>query len=405
MSKLMKNLLKSKADNSKKIQERFEGESLLYMGDPALQWCVGGWVRGKANLIYGPTRSAKSTIALIAAGAEQKKTGGWIVVFDSEYAHQDPNETDPETDELTVDAVAARVRYEMAGIDWTKLLIIASNEVNTLFGPIGEIEDNLIKRELNISAILVDSWAGIQGETAKDKVAEGKVAEAGNSFGGNAKVMGPVLQTLLRISAEHGVTSFFIQHCIQNMSQYGSRWVLLGGEKLKYLVHSILFVEGIQAKDAGLAEGDSAMGDKDDRARVGKKIRGKCEKSRRVVEGRSCEFYMNFKEIRFAKPEESLFELACNLGLIGHPKVPVMEDDGTQKIDKKTKELVFKENNAYWIFPVAAVSPLKFHGRDKTIEEIKNNKELYKQIFDACAMTDKLSALSEGEEMSEVKST
>ena len=404
MSKLMKNLLKTKAEQSKKIQERFEGDSVLYMGDPALHWCMGGWARGKANLCYGPSRAGKSTICVISAAEEQKRTNGWVVIFDSEYAHQDPNECDPDG-KLTQAAKDARERYSLAGLDYEKLLIISSNEIDTLFGPLGDIENDLKKGDLNISAILVDSWAGIQGESAKNKVAEGEVAAAGNSFGGNAKVMGPILQTLLRISAEHGITMFFVQHCIQNMEQYGPRWKLLGGEKLKYLVHGILFVESIQAADAGLAEGDESMAKQDDRTRVGKKIRGKCEKSRRVVEGRSCEFYMNFKEIRFAKPEESLFDLGVNLGIIAHPKTAETNDDGSPKIDKKTGKPIFKENNSWWIYPANAATPLKFHGKDKMIAEIKDNKDLYREIFDSCMSTDKLSGLSSGQQVSEVIST
>jgi len=390
MSKLMKNLLKQKADHAKKIQDKFEGEAYLYMGDPSLHWGVGGWVRGKANLIFGPKGSSKSSLCLIGAGTEQQKTNGWVVIFDSEYAHHDPHEIDPSTGNLTQSAQDARARYARAGIDYDKLLIIASNEINTLFGNLGDIETDVKSGDLVISAMIVDSWAGIQGEGAKAKVAEGEVAAAGNAFGGNAKVMGPVLQTLLRISAENGITSFFVQHCIQSMEQYGPRWVLLGGERLKYLVHSILFVESIGAKDAGLVEGD-LQSNKGEGVQIGKRIRFRCEKSRQVVEGRSGEFYMNFKELRFARPEESLFNLAKNIGVIGHPRTYLFEEDGvTPKIDKKTGLPAFKENNIWWQFPANAESGIKFQGEAKAIEALKD-KTLYNKVWEMCSKTDKLS--------------
>lgn len=404
MSKLMKNLLSAKAEHSKKIQEKFQGEAYLYMGDPSLHWGVGGWVRGKANLVYGPKGSGKSSLCIKAAGEEQKRTNGWVVVFDSEYAWQDPNEEDVESGELTDAAKDARIRYTLAGLDYEKLLIISSNQPDTLFGSLGDIEKEVKSGDLNISAMIVDSWAGIQGENAAKKIEEGEIAAAGNAFGGNAKMMGPILQTLLRISAENGITSLFVQHCIQNMDGYGPRWKLLGGERLKYLVHCVLFVESIEAKDAGLFDGDM-VNDKGEGIKVGKRIRFRCEKSRKVVEGRQGEFYMNFKELRFARPEESLFNLAVNLGIIGHPRTYQYESDGvTPKIDKKTGQPAFTENKVWWCFPAKAESPMKFQGQAKAIEAIRNDKNLYNQIWEACMTTDSLSGLKDGESVTQVES-
>src|SRR4051812_24931624 len=136
MSKFMASLLKKKAEAGEKVSEKLKGEGFLYAGDPAINWGTGGWVRGKLNLVYGPHKSGKTTLALIAAGAEQKKTDGWIVVFDSEYAHSDPNEIDQETGKVSARAKEARERYEAHGIDVDKLLIISSNQVDTLFEPL-----------------------------------------------------------------------------------------------------------------------------------------------------------------------------------------------------------------------------------------------------------------------------
>jgi hypothetical protein len=227
------------------------------------------------------------------------------------------------------------------------------------------------------------------------------VAAAGNSFGGNAKTIGPIIQTLLRISAEYGVTGLYVQHCIQNMEQYGPRWKLIGGEKLKYLVHGILFLESIAAKDASLTAGDVAGSE--DGVRVGKRVRFRCEKSRFVVEGRKGETWVNFHEARFALPEVSLFNLATGLGIIGHPMVAEKNKDGSVKKDKDGNPLT-KEQTAYWEFPRGAATPSKWHGSGQVLEALKSNQDLFNSVREACEQSDKNSSIgaakigTEGEE-------
>lgn len=399
----MKKLLEEKSLASKRIQDKLKGEATSYMGDPALHWGVGGWIRGRANLIYGPEKSGKSSLAQKSAGVEQRKTGGWVLIFDSEYNYKDPRETD-ENGKLTEAAKKACERYKAAELDPDKLFIIQSNEVNVLFKDLGELEKQIRDGDLEVSAIIVDSWAGVQDESAKNSISEGEVSKAGNKFGGTAKTMGPVMQSLLRIAAENAVTLFIVQHCIPNMDQYGPRWILLGGQKLKYLVHSAVFVETVGAKDAGLMSDGTTSDKNPDGVRVGKKIRFRCEKSREVVEGRKGEFWMNFETLMFAKPEDSLFNLATNLGVIGHPETVEVEtvgpNKGQPKIDKKTGEPIKKVNKMYWEFPVGAPTPQKFHGEAKTIEALREDKDLFNRVYQACLSSTKESGLTKGEEVS-----
>jgi hypothetical protein len=298
-------------------------------------------------------------------------------------------------------------RYKKAGLDTDKLIIVSSNEVDVLMGNLGALEVDLKKGDLSVSAIILDSVGGIQGETAKNKVADGEVASAGNSFGGNAKVLGPILQTLLRIAAEYGVTMFFVQHCIQNMEQYGPRFILVGGQKLRFLVHNILYVESVAAKDASLLEGDQASESNDFAYRIGKKIRFRCEKSRQVIEGRKGEFWMNFEELKFARPEESLFNLATNLGVIGHPRTPELEttgpNKGNQKIDKDGN-LVYKESKTWWEFPVGGTNANKFNGAKQTMDALASNKNFFNDVFSACMATKNNDAVKGAEMMSIVDS-
>jgi RecA/RadA recombinase len=386
MSSFMKKLAERDSKTREKMKERLQGESTLFMGDPSLHWGQGGWVRGRANLIYGPSGSGKSALALKAAAAEQQKTDGYVIVYDSEYSHAGP---------LNAEESRALARYRDAGLNTEKVIVIQSNEVDVLFQDLAALEKDVKSGDLNVSAIIVDSWGGIESEQAKAKIDAGELASAGNSFGGNAKTMGPILQHLLRLSAENGVTMFFVQHCMMNMDQYGPRYVLLGGQKLRFLVHATLFVESVQAKDASLLEGDQASESNDFAVRIGKKIRFRCEKSREVVEGRKGEFWFDFEKVRFARPAESLFNLATNLGVIGHTRTPILEDKGPlmgkPKLGADGKPM-YKENKAWWEFPVGSPNPSKFNGAAQTIEALAANKQLFDEVFQSCMKSEKTDA-------------
>jgi hypothetical protein len=317
-----------------------------------------------------------------------------VLVFDSEYNYKDPHELDNDGNP-TEDAIAGRKRLAAAGIDWEMTIIKRSNEVDNLFEDLEQIKSDLKDDPACISAIIIDSWGGIQSEGAKNKIADGEFAGAGNAFGGNAKTMGPILQELLRLCSESAVTLFMVQHMMKNMEQYGDPYILIGGEKLKYLAHVILFLEPSKAKDGGLLA-DGTISESHDQSwmKVGKKIKFKCEKSRSVVEGRRGEFFMNFQELKFALPEVSLFNLACQLGIIGHPKTPVLDKDGIPKFDKKGVP-EYKENKMYWEWPVGAPTPRKFHGSANTIKELGSDKELFEAVKRDCFETKKTNAIKE----------
>lgn len=400
MSSFMKKIQEKDKKNKDKLLARLGKEDTLYMGDPSLQWATGGWIRGKANLVYGPSGCGKSTLVLNGAGVEQKKTDGYVLIFDSEYSHHDPNETDPETDKYTDAALGARERYTKCGINPDMVIVRQSNEIDNLFFGLPDLEEDIQKGKINISAIIIDSWGGIQSETAKKKIAKGEMGAAGNQFGGNAKTMGPLLQELLRLSAENGITMFFVQHCINNMDEYGPKYLLLGGQKLRFLVHMTLFMESIAAKDASLlADGTATTKEtkgSDIIYKIGKKIRFKCEKSRKVVEGRGGEFWFDFENCKFALPGASLFDLAESLGVIGHPENPELETKGPQKGQPKRDKdgvIITKTNKMYWEFPVKSPSAQQWHGQSGMKAALNEHQDLFNEVFQACLTTTKLGAV------------
>lgn len=375
---ILKKLQQAEQVKRKDVVRKLAGDGLLYMGDPSLQWGIGGWARAKLNLIYGPEKSGKSTLCLKGAAVEQQKSGGIVVIFDSEYAYDAFNHFE-ENGKPTTDSRKIRERMTKMGLDVDKVYVFASNEPNVLFKHLGTIEKAVKDGDENVCAIIVDSLGALQSDTAREKVASGDVTGAANSFGGIAKIIAQLSITFTRIVNEYGITGFFVQHCIQNMEQYGDRWILLGGQKLRFMMHNIVFVESIKAKDAGLLADGTTTADNADGVRVGKRLRFKCDKSRNVVEGRKGEFWFNFDDGSFAKPEESLFELATNLKVIDHPS-----KDG-------------KINKIWWQYPADAITPQKYQGREACIKAMTTDKDLFKSVFEDCMKSNKNNALSTGD--------
>lgn len=365
MADFLKKVLKQQNAMVGDIVASMDRQSTLYCGDPALDWAINSVARYRLNLVYGPRGSGKSALAIIWAATLQKENPGhWVIIYDSEYYyHKDPMNVQ---------------RLLKFGLDLERTLIISSNKIGEAFYGLNDLEEDVKAKtdpktgkvtpaKMKVCAIIVDSWGGFQSDQAEAKIAKNEAETAGNSFGGNAKFINPIIGQLLRIQAENDITGINVQHCIKNQEQYGDRWILIGGERLKFLSHRILFVESSQAADSKLILGDEQNAKKDGEISfVGKKILGRCEKSRGVVEGRKCEFWMNFEECRFARPEHSLFTLASNLGVLYHP----VGDKG-------------KENQAWWAFDMDG-KEMKANGAAKMAELMAANEPLFRRVFQAC---------------------
>jgi RecA/RadA recombinase len=383
-SKFYTNLYKTGRAVNAAAVAKSKHESISPTGDPSVDWTLGGgWARYRLNLIYGPSKSCKSFVAMHAAIEEQKRTGGDIVIFDSEYYFDDP---------------AAVQRLADMGADLDKVHIISSNQLGILFGNIADLETDLKqsiaeddpkKKNLNLCAIIIDSLGGIQVGNAENKILKGEVDEAGDAGRGNAKYINPVLGFVLRLCAEYKVTGFAVQHCIKNQEKYGPEYLLTGGERLKFLSNTILFLEGSTAKDSVLV-GDGLRVDKEIKveaakgmAMVGKKILVRCEKTRNTTENKKAEFFINLKEAHFARAEESLFNLAKKLGVLYHP----LSAEG-------------KTSVSWYEFRKGDCAPMKFNGEAQTTEAM-TDKTLFNDIYEACMASDKSEATED--EISEVK--
>jgi RecA/RadA recombinase len=377
-------------ERNSRVKDALKGDYVGYCGDPSLHWAIGGYMRARLNLLWGPTKSGKSTFALMWAAQEQKKTGGYVIIYDSEYNLEESNP-------------ATRTRLEAVGLDPDKVIIISSNSMNELFFGLSDLEADIKAEKLKVAAILVDSWGGVAVESAIKKIADNEISDAGNSFGGNAKFISPLIQFFLRLAGEYAITCFFVQHCMMNMDQYGKKYLLIGGQKLRYLVHSSTFLEGVEAKDTRMDSSGHVIGQKevDDFVATGKMIRAYCDKSRQVVEGRKVEFWVDFEKAQFAKSEWSLFSLAERLGIVGHPTEAETDKKGNIKTGEDGKPII-KVKNAYWCYPAdGAPGSTTWHGRPGMMEALKD-KTLFDKIFKDCMESVAKNASSDGTDMKSV---
>lgn len=385
----LKKLAEHNKDRRDRLKEAYDGDYIGECGDPAVQWCSGGYIRGRLNLLWGPTKSGKSTFSLKWAAQEQKKRGGYVLIFDSEYNYDQDNPA-------TVDRLIA------CGLDPDYVVIIQGNTFNELFFGLSDLEADIKKGDMKVAAIVWDSVGGVSVESALKKIAEGEVSDAGNSFGGNAKFINPVIQFFLRMAGDFAITCFFVQHCIMNMDQYGKKYLLLGGQKLRFLVHCSLFFETVEAADARMGVGQNTIEKSkvEESVAVGKRIRTYCDKSRQLVEGRKVEFWFDFEKVEFARSEETLFELASRLGVFDHPIEAETDKKGNVKIDEKTGKPSYKVKNAYWCYPADCTDPkaVQWHGKPGVIEALKN-KELFEKIFKDCMDSAKKNASDDGRDM------
>lgn len=374
----------------KELYEKYEGSRKLMFADPALNWCTGGLARGRCNLVYGPRGSGKTALALIAAGIEQRtilnildKRGlsrftqrknsegkmvddkenprGWVVIFDSEGYVTDHGETD-ETGQPTEAARLAAARLARAGLDPSLVMVAGDgNRVENVFKNLKALGETLEYDKYIIASIVVDSWGGLQDKKTIGKIEGKDMDKVADNYGGNARTIGGYVQYLLDIALRYGVTNIWVQHCIQNLKSDFPKWVLIGGQKLQFEVHSVLFVESAEGKDSHLLDGDVASKEHSDvkSHRVGKKIYAQCIKSRFITEGRKAEFYMNFSTLQFALPEFSLLNLAKKLGLI-------------------------KTAGAWHSFPKDVPNPAKFQGDSGFIKGLSEDKDLYNKMIADC---------------------
>lgn len=330
----------------------------IKIDEPFLEWAIGGgFFRGRLNVLAGPSGSGKSFLATLAAGKLQQAIPDSIVIIkDIEHYYNMPERVS---------------RLRKFGLDLERTAIFSSNKVDEVFSSLQAIEDGLKAGEGKIAAIVIDSLGGLQDNQALKKIADGSVEDASNRFGGSAKIIGTLVKFLNDLAAKYDVTVFLIQHAIEDMDfqKTGNKWIVTGGQKLKFQAECMLLTETVKAKETQVDSTGNVIEHKerDMLVATGKTIRAKVLKSRGTMEGKVAEFMADFESCKIIRQDKSLFALASKLGVIYHP---VSQDTG-------------RANAQWWAFQVDGKEQ-KYHGEEKTLKALREDNLLYFAVVKAC---------------------
>lgn len=268
-------------------------------GSVSFDWAVGGGIPvGELVMLWGSPGSGKSLMALKLLAQEQKMNPNKYGIFiDTEYAFN------PE-------------RAASLGVDLDRLVVIQSNTFEGAIKPLAKMEDE-IKKNKDCCAIILDSVKALTALGEQGAMEEGDVSGAANGYGGISKSINPALNVLNRIANECEVLVVLTNHAMANLDTRMAKyypWVLTGGQRLKHLCSTIIFLEKASGmKDKLVSESKDGQGKN---IAVGSKVRCKVNKTRLTVEGKAAEFWLNMETGDLANQYEELVELALNLGVL-----------------------------------------------------------------------------------------
>jgi len=303
MSKLPKYL--SSLFKSEKVQVasemmKNEANAIRSSGSVSLDYCLGGGIPvGEMVMFWGLPGSGKSLQALKMIAQEQKiypnKYAIWI---DTEYSF-------------------SSTRAASLGVDVDRLVVIRSNTFEGAIAPLAKMEAAIAENK-DCCAIVLDSVKALTSINEQGQMEEGNVSSAANAYGGIAKSVNPALNILNRLANECQILTILCNHANANMDTMTSKyqpWVLTGGQRLKHLCSTIIFLEKVSRKDSKLVD-ESRLDAQGNAMQVGSLVRCKVNKTRQTVEGKVAEFYLNMETGELEKKENELGRLALALGVL-----------------------------------------------------------------------------------------
>lgn len=231
----------------------------------------GGWGKGRVVELYGPESSGKTTLALHAIAAAQKR-GDVCAFIDVEHS------LDP--------SYAAAL-----GVNMEDLLVSQPSSGEQAL----QIAETLINSSA-VSIVVIDSVAALlpQAEIAK---------EIGESVPGRqASLMSQAMRKLPRCCALTGTTLMFINQIRMKIGiMFGSPETTSGGQALKFYASQRLDVRRI----GGVKEGDKL---------VANRTRVKIVKNKLATPFQECEFNIEYgKGIDIAG---DFFDIATDIGIV-----------------------------------------------------------------------------------------
>lgn len=345
--KYLEKLLGSERAFTAKALIEANKNKMVSSGSVALDWALGGGLpRGELICTWGTEGSGKSTIIMRWVAEEQRRfPQKWAIWIDTEYSFN------PE-------------RASQLGIDLDRLIILQSNTVQDAIAPLSKMEED-IKANKDVCAIVLDSVKALTSVNELNQMSEGKIESAANAYGGIAKSLNPALNLLARLANECDIMTFLVNQSAANMDMLTSKYQpykFTGGQKLKHACSTIIFISKVMSKDSKLTD-ESVKDFSGNAVTVGYKIRGKVNKTRRTVEGKSVEFDFNFANGNFAHKEEELAQLAMSIGVFYRPE----------------------DKPGVYFGPVEM--GIKARGADEFAKLMTKDKNLYLRVLEECNKT------------------
>lgn len=316
-------LIKSGAIKTAEIMRNTKKE-IRPTGSVSLDWALGGGIpKGELVMFWGPPGAMKTTLALKMVAAElAKNPDGYAIWLDTEYAF-DLN------------------RAVALGIPEERILVFPGNTMEQAIKTLAQKEEE-IKEDKRCCCIVLDSIKALTSINEQNQMADGKVESAASAFGGIAKSVNPSINLLIRLASECNILTIITNHASMNLDPMKSKfypWVLTGGQKLKHMCSTVIFLERPDNKKSKLVD-EGTIDIQGKEIIVGSVVRAKINKSRLTVEGKNAEFTVNMETGEFGDQSEELANLALALGVLYHPAdAPRSVGFGPEKTGIRTKSL------------------------------------------------------------------
>jgi RecA/RadA recombinase len=181
--------------------------------------------------------SGKSTFALVLMAKEQERfPDKYAIWIDTEYSFD-------------------AARAASLGVDLDRVILFQSNLMEDAIAPLGKMEQEIVKDQ-SICFIGLDAVKGLTSINEQEQISEGNVESAASAYGGIAKSVNPALNLLVRLSYETKCVTILCNHAMANLDPKTSKYypyILTGGQKLKHLCSTVIFLNKPARKDALLS--------------------------------------------------------------------------------------------------------------------------------------------------------
>ena len=271
----------------------------ITLDSPSLNWAVGngGFLPGKAVILYGAESGGKSLIAILTIIAHQKANPDSIqIVFDAEYSF-------------------STSWFKKLGGNLDQLIVKQTNDPVKIFDFMfegGELHE-MLQDGCPVNCVMIDSIKSIVWPTdIKSKSTNITMGGSGSKF------LGSTLKRILPVIREFNISTLLVQQVYEELDQYkamNNPYKIPDGRNLKHFADYMLEVSKLETKAGRIEVGKTMTGSAQ---QVGHKVRVKIKKNRCGAPYRVAEFTLDYTQ-GIANTGEELFELAKSLGVIYHP--------------------------------------------------------------------------------------